>query len=142
MLDRDRILTRIDELDSYLKELNEIAPGEYSEYLESIEKKRSCERLLQISIECVIDVCSLIVTGLKLGVPSSEEDLFTKLGERNVLSEQMVEKLKQMKGFRNILVHRYGTVDDQLVYDSVKNKLKDFQKFKKEVVDCLSNKTG
>ena len=60
MLDKDRVLAKIDELDSYLDELKQIAPSRYDEYLH-IEKKRSCERLLQLCIECVIDVCKLIV---------------------------------------------------------------------------------
>jgi len=44
MLDRDRILSKLDELDSYLTELEDIMPKDYEEYVNSIEKKRSCER--------------------------------------------------------------------------------------------------
>ena len=55
MLDKKRILQKIDELDRYLEELNQIKPASFNEYKNSIEKKRSCERLLQISIESVID---------------------------------------------------------------------------------------
>jgi len=82
MLDKERILSKLDELDSYLTEIEEIMPRNYEEYANSIEKKRACERLLHISIECVIDICTLIVKGLRLGLPSSEEDLFEKLGNR------------------------------------------------------------
>lgn len=66
MLDRDRILTKIDELDSYLQELAQIRPVSFEEYAR-IEKKRSSERLLQLCIECVIDVCKLLVVGLRMG---------------------------------------------------------------------------
>jgi uncharacterized protein YutE (UPF0331/DUF86 family) len=77
-VNRDRILAKIDELDSYLDKLKQIAPSGYDEY-QHIEKKRSCERLLQLCIECVIDVCKLIVIQLRPGLPSEENDLFTKL---------------------------------------------------------------
>ena len=70
MLDRERILAKIDELQGYLKELRNIVPENYNEYLSSIEKRRACERLLQISVECVIDICSLLVSGLRLGLPA------------------------------------------------------------------------
>jgi 5'-deoxynucleotidase YfbR-like HD superfamily hydrolase len=39
MLDEKRILSKIDELDSYLKELEEIMPKNYEEYVNSIEKR-------------------------------------------------------------------------------------------------------
>ncbi len=39
------------------------------------------------------------------------------------------EKIKDMKGFRNILVHRYGRVDDTLVYNTLTTHLGDFGGF-------------
>lgn len=68
-MDHERVLTRIDELDGYLRELHEIMPTSFEDY-KKIEKRRACERLLQVSIECVIDMCALIVAGFRLGLPS------------------------------------------------------------------------
>ena len=53
MLDRDRILAKLDELDGYLSELQQVLPESYARFMESAEKRRACERLLQISIKCV-----------------------------------------------------------------------------------------
>ena len=57
MLDRKRVLAKIDELDGYLRDLQTIAPQDLTA-CQQIEKKRACERLLQIAVECVIDVTS------------------------------------------------------------------------------------
>ena len=135
-LDKERILTKIDELDSYLNEIKGIAPGSFEEY-QKIEKKRACERLLQVSIEVVIDICNLLVSGLRLGLPAEEDDLFSKLLIAHIISKKMREKLREMKGFRNILVHEYAQVDDELVYEAVKKKLGDFEAFKKKVLQFL-----
>jgi len=56
LLDRERLLAKIDALDGYLKEIREILPVDFEEY-QRIEKRRACERLLQVSIECIIDIC-------------------------------------------------------------------------------------
>ena len=136
MLDKDRILAKIDELDAYLGELKQIAPSRYDVY-QQIEKKRSCERLLQLCIECVIDVCKLVVVQLRLGLPSEENDLFAKLENRGVLSHQLAEVVRQMRGFRNILIHEYAAVDDELVYTYVNTRLGDFESFKKEILTAL-----
>jgi len=137
LLDRKRILAKIDELDTYLDELVSVVPINLKEY-QRIEKKRSCERLLQLSIECVVDICKLFVSGLRLGLPSEENDLFGKMYKKNILSKQMNAVLKEMKGFRNILVHEYAAVDDELVFKAIKTKLKDFRKFKKEILAALA----
>lgn len=134
MLDRKRILAKLDELDSHLNELREIAPKSYEEYKESIEKRRACERLLHISIECVIGVCNVLVANMRLGLPAEEEDLFRKLQDAKVISRDLADMLRRMRAFRNILVHRYGTVDDKLVYDVIENRLGDFKKFKRGIL--------
>ena len=138
MLDKDRVLVKMDELNRYLDELKQIAPAKlkFKEY-QKIETKRSCERLLQLSIEAVIDICKLFVSGMRLGLPAEENDLFDKMQKKKLLSKEMVVTLKGMKGFRNILVHEYTDIDDELVFRALKAKLDDFNKFKKEVASAL-----
>ncbi|MGB9756592.1 MAG: type VII toxin-antitoxin system HepT family RNase toxin [Candidatus Bathyarchaeales archaeon] len=136
MLDKSRILSKLDEMDIYLNELESIMPTSYEEYTSSIEKRRACERLLHILIECTIDICTLIVKGLRLGLPTEEEDVFEKLRRKEIISKQMERKLKAMRGLRNILVHRYGGVDDKLVFENLK-KINDFKDFRKEISQLL-----
>lgn len=137
-MDKKRILSKIDELDSYLEEIDSIKPSSLEEYGSSIEKKRSCERLLQISIETVIDICNILVSNLKLGLPSDEEDIFLRLEKKKVITNDMAGILSDMKGFRNILVHRYGTIDDELVFEMLANKLEDFDRFKQEIIAFIN----
>jgi len=136
LLDRDRLLAKIDVLEGYLKELREILPGSFEEY-KKVEKRRACERLLQVSIECVIDICGLIVIGLRLGLPAEEDDLFEKLEQAGIITSSRKESLKKMKGFRNILVHEYGHVDDSIVYEILQNNLNDFGAFKQEILQAI-----
>lgn len=139
MLDRERLLAKIDVLDGYLKELREILPASIEEY-KKIEKRRACERLLQVSVECVIDICGLMVIGLRLGLPAEEDDLFEKLQQAGIITSSRKESLKQMKGFRNILVHEYGHVDDMIVYEILQNNLNDFDAFKQEILQAIKVK--
>lgn len=136
MLDRERLLAKMDVLDGYLKELREILPSSFEGY-KKIEKRRACERLLQVSIECVIDICGLVVTGLRLGLPAEEDDLFEKLEQAGIISSSRKESLKKMKAFRNILVHEYGPIDDMIVYEVLQNNLNDFEIFKREILQTI-----
>ena len=137
MLDRDRILIKLDRLYGYLGELREILPDDFTVY-RRVEKRRACERLLQVSIEAVIDVCHLLVAGLRLGIAAEEDDLFDKLRESSIVTEEMAEILKEMKGLRNILVHEYARIDDRTVYDIARTRLTDFEAFKQQVLQYLN----
>lgn len=137
MLDRNRILSKVAELDGYLRELDSIHPANRGEY-EVIEKKRACERLLQISIETVVSICQLFVVGLRLGLPSEENDVFEKLARAGVVSPDLARILHRMKGFRNVLVHEYGNVDDDLVFLFLTTRTADFLVFRQEILEALA----
>jgi uncharacterized protein YutE (UPF0331/DUF86 family) len=49
----------------------------------------------------------------------------------------MKDTARRMKGFRNILVHEYGVVDDVIVYQAVTTELGDFTEFKNEILAVL-----
>ena len=138
-MDEDRILIKIDQMNSFLEEIDKIKLYSFKEYKNSIKDRRSCERLLQISIETVLDICDILVSELKLGLPSEEEEIFVKLRGRRVISEKMTSILRGMKGFRNILVHKYGVVKDELVFEFLSEKLEDFERFKEEILKFLKN---
>lgn len=132
MVDRDRVLAKLDELEGYLRELRMLAPDSLANYQEPVTK-RACERLMQISIECVLDVCGLLVAGRRLGLPGDEDDVFRHLESSATLGSSTVANLKRMKGLRNILVHAYAGIEDKIVFDVIKTNLGDLDAFANEV---------
>lgn len=136
MVDRERVLERIDRLDTYLGELRSILPADFEEY-RHIERRRSCERLLQISIECLLDACELLVAGLRLGLPAGEDDVLDRVERTGTLSTEAVGLLRSMKGLRNLLVHEYARVDDRLVFDLARERLGDLEAVAREILATL-----
>lgn len=135
MVDRDRILEKLEDLDRHLGELRAAVPARAEDY-RNLEK-RACERLLQIAIETVIDVCALLVKGLRLGVPGEEDDLFEKLLAHGALSREVAGILRRMKRLRNLLVPEYARVSDEIVFNALHQNLGDFDAFKREVLAFL-----
>lgn len=85
----------------------------------------------------MLDVCSVINSDLELGIPSSEDDIVKNLVKDKILSTELGEKLIRMKGFRNILVHRYGRVDDEIAFECVRDGLEDFRRFAEKIEKAL-----
>jgi hypothetical protein len=46
--------------------------GSSAEYMGHLEKRRACERLLRLSIQCMRDICALFVSGLRLDLGSDD----------------------------------------------------------------------
>ncbi|MDY6773744.1 MAG: DUF86 domain-containing protein [Candidatus Nanohaloarchaea archaeon] len=132
-MDEERVLHKLDQLDRYLDELKEDMPGSFEEYR---QEKRKYERLLHLCIETVIDVSALILREEGLGTPSDEDDVIDRLVDAEVFSSGFGETLKDMKGFRNVLVHRYGEIDDRKVYGHL-DSLDDFRRFRYAVAEYL-----
>ncbi|MFA4953168.1 MAG: DUF86 domain-containing protein [Candidatus Pacearchaeota archaeon] len=139
-MDKKRILSKFEEMKKYLEELDEIKPSDFDEYKNLIEKKRACERLLQMIIESVIDVCNIITSDLRLGIPADEEDMFSKLEKKAIITKDTKKILTNMKGMRNVLVHKYEIIKDELVFEVISEKLSDFEKFKTEILKFLKGK--
>ena len=130
--DMNRILVKLDEMDRYLRELGEILPEE-DEYHRDLIKRRACEKTIELAIESLMDVAALIVSSERFGLPSDEESIIDLLVENRVITPDMGEKIKDMKGFRNILVHKYGRLDDRLVYRFLTEDIDDFTRFRDQV---------
>lgn len=133
-MDSAKILTKLDQLEKYLAKYDEIVPISEEIYINSFEKQLAVERLLQISIEIMIDVAMMLIKQKHLGLPADEDDVFDKLQP----FFKKIEKYKEMKRFRNLLVHRYGEVNNKQVFYNATNCIEDFYSFMTEVKNILS----
>lgn len=76
---------------------------------------------------------------LRLGVPATDEDILENLVRHGVFGPEMRQSLKAMKGFRNIVVHRYGAIDDALAFSILTERIGDFALFRQEVERFLQS---
>ena len=62
-----------------------------------------------------------------MGVPEEEDDIINNLEKKNIFDKKIISLIKEMKGFRNILIHKYGDVNDEQAFETIKEGLKDFE---------------
>lgn len=128
MLDRARVLAKLDELEGYLRELEHRTPPALGAYQADLGTRLAVERLLHISIECLLDIGEVFVQGLRLGLPESEAGLMQRLEEAGVLEGADLKLLKEMQRFRNVLVHRYGQLDAARVHANALRGSREFRR--------------
>ena len=90
-------------------------------------------RFLSIT-ECCIDIASHIIAAKSMGRAEEYRGMFYLLGENGVIEKDLSERLGDMAGFRNLLVHRYGDVDNEVVLEMIRSELADVVEFERAVV--------
>jgi len=129
-----RIKDKIEEIEQYVDELDEIIPEDFSEYVEDRKAKAACERYFEKIIEAVVDLAFLVIKASGLKIPEDDKGAFESLANAKRISEELAAKLRDAKGMRNIIAHEYGSIDDELVFESIKNALtKDVGEFVKSI---------
>ncbi|HLC19464.1 MAG TPA: DUF86 domain-containing protein [Candidatus Nanoarchaeia archaeon] len=139
MKPREKIIQKLDMMDSYLNELESMLPSTVDDYIENLQVRRACEKTIELAIEKVIEILSSIIVEKRFGIPSSEESIIEIAQKNKVLSISLAKKIRAMKGFRNILVHKYGEVEDEQVFQYFSNELGDFDLFKREILKFVKN---
>ena len=126
----DRIKDKIIEIEKFLEELESVLPKDLEEYLRDWKTKAICERYFEKIIEAAVDLTFLIIKEKELKIPKDDESSFIVLSDNKLVSEELVLKLKNAKGMRNIIAQEYGKIDDELVFEAVTEQLgKDVRAF-------------
>ena len=136
---KDIIKTKLKEIEESIKVIKENLPDKFEKFLDLGLVKDGIYKKIEFAIQNVFDICAIINADLELGIPASDEDILENLWRKGILSEELKDKLKKMKGFRNILVHRYGKIDDKLAYYILKENIDDFRLFMQAIEEFLKN---
>jgi uncharacterized protein YutE (UPF0331/DUF86 family) len=94
-----------------------------------VREQRFVEHTLQIAVQAALDVASHIVSDERLGEPETNRELFDLLVRGGRLPEALAPSLRDMAGFRNVLVHGYQDVDLGIVEDVLAHHLDDLLAF-------------
>ena len=127
------IRTKIMEIKESLELIRENLPDSLEEFASLGLVKDGMYKRIEFSIENAFDICAIINTDLRLGIPRSDGDILEIMVRKNIIDNKMKEKLKSMKGFRNIIVHRYGGIEDELSYEFFVERLSDLDEFMEKI---------
>ena len=132
------IRQRLQLLESYVQHLQGYRARTRDEVRSDISLTWAIEHGLQLSIQCVIDVCHYLVADLALGVPATSQEAIEPLRDAGVFPSTFADTLVQMARFRHLLIHVYAHIDIDRVYDHLQNHLNDFGQFAQYVLQFLA----
>lgn len=135
MVDLDTLNSILNNLQRSLKKLAILAELSEKHFLQNFTNVESAKHLLQVSIECCLDIAHHIVADEGFRTPTDYYDTFVILHENKILPADFMPTLRQMVSFRNRLVHLYWDIDDATIYQILQENLRDFNTYTSYILD-------
>jgi len=129
MVDRDKMEGLIRHLQEYTGFLRQFTQQDRVAFLEDHRSIGSARYYLQVSIETCINIANHIIATERFRAPQDYRDSFTVLNEAGILPDDSTQTMRELAGLRNLLVHVYWDVDDEMIYEGIHAELEDFQTF-------------
>jgi uncharacterized protein YutE (UPF0331/DUF86 family) len=127
MTDPDLVAKKLAAIETHVRELRTLVTVDRIKV--DVKEERFAAHTLQLAIQWALDVCSHIVSDEKLGEPQTNQELFTLLERHGWLPAPLAANLRNMAGFRNILVHGYQNLNLDILIDALGNRLSDLIEF-------------
>lgn len=136
-LDREIIEGKFDIIDRNLRFLEEIKTLSPSQFVESYRDIQAAKYSLLEIMEACIDIANYIISVKGYRRAEEYSEMFKVLEEEGVIGKELATKLEVMARFRNLLVHRYGEIDNRRVLEIIMHNLKDIEEFEKEIASFI-----
>lgn len=117
--------------------LEELRNHTFETYLD----KLAMERLVQMSIESMLDIGNMIIDGFIMRDPGSFEDIIDILVDEDVLPVEETENYKEVIRLRNMLVKDYLNVDHQQLVRVMEKNYTSMEQFGSRIRGFLDDET-
>ncbi len=132
-IDMEVIEGKLDIIDRNLRFLEDFKPFSPDQFVENYRDVQAAKYSLLEAMEACIDIANYIISVKGFRRAEEYSEMFRVLREEGVIGKEVATKLEDMARFRNLLVHRYGEVDNRRVLEIIKHNLKDIREFEKEI---------
>jgi uncharacterized protein YutE (UPF0331/DUF86 family) len=130
------------EMDESLRKLRSLSKLSEDEFLGHYEKIDTAKYNFIVAIEAIIDICNRIISKRELGFPQDYSDVIKLMSQEGVLEGDLVGRLIEMVKFRNMLVHLYWKIENDRLYQYLRENLGDFEAFKEAIRKYLKKSSS
>lgn len=132
-IDQERIEKYLDEIVSETLDLEAVLMRSDDEILKDRHVVKSFKYSVIVIAEAMASALQHILAKQYNVAVDGYTQVFVKTKENRILSEEFLARLQPFIAFRNMLVHQYWRVDDRIFLKNLRNGLRDFRVFVKEI---------
>ena len=137
MVDKDLILAKAGSVKSHLNRVLEKRNVDLDNFIKDIDRQESILFNIQTAVQNCIDIAAHIISEEGLGVPGSTTEMLYTLEKNGYLDNDLTQKMVKAVGFRNLIVHEYGKIELEQVYEIAQNDINDLNEYLKAIIKKL-----
>lgn len=134
-VDRNRINDTLTHFSQLLQKVNGLSLNDSLHQL-------ALERITHMVIESMLDVGNAMIDGFIMRDPGSYEDIIDILTDEKVIPQEEGEALKEVIGYRKMLVQEYLAIAHKDIFECLQKHLHVLQTFPERVRTYLDNELG
>lgn len=137
MVDKDLILAKAGSVKSHLNRVFEKRDVELDNFIKDIDRQEIILFNIQTAVQNCIDIAAHIISEESFGVPGSTTEMLYILEKNGYLDNDLTQKMVKAVGFRNLIVHAYGKIELEQVYEIAQNDINDLNEYLKAIIKKL-----
>jgi uncharacterized protein YutE (UPF0331/DUF86 family) len=119
LVDAERAAARLERVRDLLTRLERVRSEGKDAYLASPEVRAMTERWLELSVQICIDLGTQLVMETSTKAPETYAGVFEGMREAGILPSDLAAEMVAAAKQRNLLVHLYMEIDDEMVFESL-----------------------
>lgn len=127
-MDKDVLQTKLEMLVRCIQRIKSQNVATLADLEASLDKQEIIILNLQRAVQICVDIGNHIAVDYAVS-PTTMSDVFRILAKKNVITKLNADNLAKAVGFRNIAVHQYDVLDNNIIFSIVQNNLRDFADF-------------
>ena len=128
-------------LEELVDALRSLSPVSGEQLRTDVVVRLAVERALTQAVDLVVSVCGHVLSAEDAPVPGTYREVVSRAAAGGLLEEELGGSLGRAVGVRNLLVHRDGRVDLDLVAAAVPTAVHDLASFITQVAGWLQERT-
>jgi uncharacterized protein YutE (UPF0331/DUF86 family) len=119
VVERDVVAAKVGAIRAAVARIRTKLPSSRDAFLRDADVREIVALNLFVAVQEALDLAAHWLADEGLAPPQTFRDTFRSLGESGALPATVAAKMEQAAGLRNLIAHRYGQLDWELVYGAV-----------------------
>jgi uncharacterized protein YutE (UPF0331/DUF86 family) len=137
MVDKDLILAKAGSIQRHCSRIVDKSNVTLNVFKDDLDRQDVVLFNMQMAIQNCIDIAAHIVSEEGYGVPGSANEMFYLIEENKIIKRELTERIVKAVGLRNLIVHEYGKINLDQIYNAAKNDIGDLSEFVKCILSTV-----
>src|SRR2546421_9506207 len=136
-IDKELVQRHLKQLREAISILHSLGESKREEFTTDYRIYGLAERYLQLAIEACLHICGVLVSSFGLRRPEGFHELLSIVASQKIIPQSLAYRLEVLTNLRDSLIHDPSTLNRDVLYDHVQQRIDDLKLFADTVEEKL-----